>query len=621
MRCEMLSERKLRGDQRRPFFQGTAMKRLAVLGCIVLTAACQMNELAEFATTSSTSTAEPRRDPNTPSLHKCVATKIPPFDRVQECTRLLTSGWLTKGQVPVVHLARGAAYEALDRNVDAFNDFEVSISLNPDHVEGYIFRAAYYARSRHYEDAVEDAQKAINLNPAKPWPYQVLCFALIGTMQKVRAYQNCKIALERRAELALKEDLDCAAAPGRSIERFQYTRCSGQPEFIRKSAHLFTTLGNHYKKRFGYRDAQMHYEESIRLSPKKAEPFVQKGLLYFASKQYERAQEDFKFASGVEPGYPASYYGLALVSSIRGKLEEALEYLQFALNLKADYAEAYNLRGNVYRAKKQFKKANQSFDKAIEYKPGYAAAFNDRGESKFAQGRYDDAMSDADESIRLKPRSATAFLLKGKILGKTEKYSQAIEAFDRAIDLRPKYFRAFLLRGYSHQKLKSWKKAKVDFTQALNLNQNSFHAWANRGRANAALGFLEESVIDFDRALRLKPGHQTIVQGKALVLAKQSVLIGLAKDVSKRNRPKAIKLVRQSISLHTDQKYMRLLGLLLALEGQFSAAVDAQTEAISLMRRDGVAKAKIAKETKILNLYKLGKLTKRNFDMEVRLKP
>ncbi len=115
----------------------------------------------------------------------------------------------------------------------------------------------------------------------------------------------------------------------------------------------------------------------------------------------------------LEPRLAAAFINRGNVRQLKGDLEGAIADHNEALRLKPDYAEAFSNRGNARLAKGDREGAIADHNEAIRLKPDFAEAFSNRGHARQAMGDLVGAIADYDVAIRLKPDYAQAFINRG----------------------------------------------------------------------------------------------------------------------------------------------------------------------------------------------------------------
>ncbi len=107
----------------------------------------------------------------TPKGHECfLAAKFgtAPRESIKVCEEALSDGGLTSKDVAATYVNRGVLYDMVSRYQDAFDDFNSSIRINPQIGDGYLNRGVALIRLKRLDDALADIQKGISLGVTQP---------------------------------------------------------------------------------------------------------------------------------------------------------------------------------------------------------------------------------------------------------------------------------------------------------------------------------------------------------------------------------------------------------------------------------------------------------------------
>ncbi len=157
------------------------------------------------------------------------------------------------------------------------------------------------------------------------------------------------------------------------------------------------------------------FDEAIRLNPKLALAYHQRGLAWGESREYDKAITDFNEA----------------------------------IRLTPQYFDNYIYRGHAWVAKSQFDKAIADFSKAINLNPQDARAYQSRAFAWYATRDYDKAIADYDQAVRLIPGDDTTYDGRGWAWQNKRDFDKAIADFTEAIRLDPKGMRHYFGRAFA----------------------------------------------------------------------------------------------------------------------------------------------------------------------------
>jgi tetratricopeptide (TPR) repeat protein len=233
------------------------------------------------------------------------------------------------------------------------------------------FAAGYsYYIQKKYEEALPHFKAALGRKGAIPRE--------LADLQSFTGL--CHFSLDREGVADLQEAIGLFEKAARAYEKVDQ----------KKWAATQIYLGDAYKTlSTGDRDANkqkaiVHYDEVIRLDPKDAGAYIQRGFAYQGKGDYNKAITDCDEAIRLDP-------------------KNACVYIQ---------------RGFVYQGKGDYDKAITDYDEAIRLDPKNAGAYYcNRGDAYYYKGRYDKAIADYHEAIRLDPKYENAYNELAWVLG------------------------------------------------------------------------------------------------------------------------------------------------------------------------------------------------------------
>jgi tetratricopeptide (TPR) repeat protein len=211
------------------------------------------------------------------------------------------------------------------------------------------------------------------------------------------------------------------------------------------------------------------YTESIKLDPKQARTFSNRGWAYIEKRQYDPAITDLDEAVRLDPKLAAarSNRGWALVA--KRDYDRALADLNEAIRLDPKFVPAINLRGWARYEKRDYEGAIADLNEAIRLNPKYAPAYNNRGNTYRDKGDLARALADYNEAIRLSQRSALAYNNRGYVLAKKGDREKAVADFTKAIALDANAMRPYINRADAYRELGNATAAAADYRKVLQL--------------------------------------------------------------------------------------------------------------------------------------------------------
>jgi tetratricopeptide (TPR) repeat protein len=159
------------------------------------------------------------------------------------------------------------------------------------------------------------------------------------------------------------------------------------------------------------------YNEAIRLDPKQANAYNNRGLVWHDKGDLDRAIGDHNEAIRLDPKDAEIYYNRGLVWHDKGDLDRAIADYSQAIQLDPKLALAYNNRcGARAAAGLDLQQALSDCDESLRLKPNDALTMGNRGFVYFRLNRLDDAIANYDASLKI--NSGNAYSLYGRGIAK-----------------------------------------------------------------------------------------------------------------------------------------------------------------------------------------------------------
>jgi len=212
-------------------------------------------------------------------------------------TKAIELGTLSKDDLATAYANRGTAYRDTRQYDRAMDDYNKAVELNPGDARAYVLRGTVHVLTEQYDRVIEDCSKAIELDP-----------------QYAMAYNNRGVAYQITREY------------DRAIEDFT--------EVIKlnpKDARAYYKRGNAYAEKRQYDRAIEDYNKAVELNPGDIIGYTYRGYAHIRSKQYRRAIEDYNKAIELNPQNLISYYNKACAYSLMNNPQESCRWLGIAV--------------------------------------------------------------------------------------------------------------------------------------------------------------------------------------------------------------------------------------------------------------------------------------------------
>ncbi|MFB2807487.1 tetratricopeptide repeat protein [Microcystis sp. BLCC-F209] len=317
----------------------------------------------------------------------------------------------------------GREREARENYEQALTVINQAISLVPNNPNHYNEKWAVLDKLKRYDEGLAAINQAINLAPRAVWyanrgnlysDQQKYKLALDDYNKAIELNPNFAMAYNNRGGLyRLQEKYDLALSDyDKAIEL--------NPNY----AYAYNNRGGLYYDQQKYDLALSDINKTIELNRNFAEAYYNRGILYYDQQKYDLALADYSKAIDINPNYAEAYNNRGNLYRLQQKYDLALADINKTIELNPNLAEAYNNRGVLYRLQEKYDLALSDYSKAIDINRNFAMAYYNRGILYFNQQKYELALADWNKAIKINPNHAEAYANRGVLyaeLKQTEK--------------------------------------------------------------------------------------------------------------------------------------------------------------------------------------------------------
>jgi tetratricopeptide (TPR) repeat protein len=258
--------------------------------------------------------------------------------------------------------------------------------------------------------------------------------------------------------------------------------------------------------------------KAIKVDPKQAAPYCNRGIALHALKQLDAALASFDRAIALKPDYAMAFCNRGNVLKELQRFAAALASYDCAIAIKPDFPEAYSNRGNVESELGQWDAALASYDKAIALKADFAQAHFNRGNALKALQRFDLALESYDTSIAIKADYAEAHCNRGNLLRDLHQPDAALASYSRAIAIKSDYAEAHFNLGNLLREMRQFEPALASYDAAIAIHPRYANAHLNRGLVLKDLHRWNDALASYGRAIAIQPDFAEAYVNRATAL-------------------------------------------------------------------------------------------------------
>ncbi len=348
-------------------------------------------------------------------------------------------------------MKRARAYRKMNQYHWAAKDFTRVIGIDPTNPAGYLERGAVRYASGEFTEAAADFGKVVALNPEDGEAYAKRGRAWMAAGLSDRACDD----LKKACELRVCDDLRTA-----TVERVCLSLDSASADKWSQTCYENVVKGE-------WNQAIQAATLAIYYDPGAVNPYINRSWAYAEVRAFEKAIEDCNEALRITPKNAMAFNNRGLVYEKKGDLDRAgKDYIKACeLGLKIGCKNYLAVKNPSQKEESQiYLLLRQSGEKyrdrdwdavvrltslAIEKEPESYRAFTIRAAALIQKARFEKALADSNEAVRLNPSFGLAYNNRGSALEHMGKLEEAM------VDYRVGCFLGADLSCQNHTRLES----------------------------------------------------------------------------------------------------------------------------------------------------------------------
>ncbi|MHC5021304.1 MAG: tetratricopeptide repeat protein, partial [Planctomycetota bacterium] len=457
--------------------------------------------------------------------------------------------------LPQAYLNRGNSLVDADWQA-ALRDFDRAIELFAGYPLAHYARARVLSLNGRYAEALESADRAVELDPADGDAWNMRGLAKEGLGDLAGAAADWRTALDRTAHVDPALNLGVMLVrEGRHAEGLRLTeealrRSPDYPEArywqakalvgLRRGAEaeaVFSQLIergvrvaeclNHRSTVRGRRGDRSGAVDDLRAAAAEAQGLERQRPVAAASiyrrlaevelqlRRYGEALRWIDRARAAHPGQIGDLLTRGLIHANAGDADAAMADWSAAIDARPDVAEGWGNRGKLRMRAGDAAGALADLDRAIALNTENPTWFAYRGRARWRHQQYAAAMKDLDEAVRLDSEYAYARFIRADFAMALRQYAKALEDSERYIAAEPKDPEGYIVRGGALRALGRPREAEPDWDRAIALGTDDGRAYYYRSKRWRREGNSAAALADLDRALEIAPEKHRVREERA----------------------------------------------------------------------------------------------------------
>jgi tetratricopeptide (TPR) repeat protein len=351
--------------------------------------------------------------------------------------------------------------------------------------------AAVLANLGRREEALEDLEDALRLNPAHPRALLQSGQILVELGRHVDALDAYDRLLAGAPEFA--DGMCQRSALLRSLGRFQEAlkSCDDALVIDSRSFDIFKERGAVLQDLARDEEAIESFGRALAIVPGRADVLFLRGVSYLSIDRLGFALADFNEALAASPDFVDAMYNSAAVLEHLGRSEEALVRCDRVLAIDPNHVKALASKGNALCGLARNVEAVDSYAKALAIEPDAIEVLCNHAGALRRAGRFEEALPSCAHALELKHDHLPARFQRGRAMQGLHRYDEALKDFEYVLAVTPENRVAHLQRGAVLTAVRRNAEAKQAYLDAIVIDPDYV-------LAHCLLAFLCLSVGDFE---------------------------------------------------------------------------------------------------------------------------
>ncbi|XP_025023839.1 tetratricopeptide repeat protein 6 [Python bivittatus] len=430
------------------------------------------------------------------------------FQSALALDRTLKTAYVNIGLIMMLHM---------DQYFDAIRQFTEAIQVDPLDIRPYLCRAQAYQRVHDLRSSVKDINRAIHLYPNIPH----LCLTRGQYLLQMKKFQLASFCIYQVAEMD-KGSLGCSLVQEALVQSFcqNYNKaieCAIAATKNQPEPAMFSLLGKIQMKARKFKDALSSFNEGLVLltgsdkllpsTSEAAELYFLKGQCYMEQVFLLEACDAFTSAVRLYPRYADAFYQRGLC---RMQLQQAKCILDFnkTLAVLPTHFQAYLSRAAYYGCKGRYSKAIMNCTEALKIEPQSVRGYLYRGVLKFYNRTYKHAVEDLTKAIDLDNVCILAYYNRAIAFQQLKDYENSLRDYGIVLLLETNkdiVLKVLINRALVYIEMKHYDFALEDFADVAMTEQKNKELFISIGLCYHRLKKYEEAVESFSKVLQLDP--------------------------------------------------------------------------------------------------------------------
>ncbi|MBN3959647.1 serine protease [Nostoc sp. NMS8] len=400
------------------------------------------------------------------------------IDAMEKAINLDPNLWQVYYNIAVIWLSRGQyelSLSAINMAINKQSTLEIHRS--------YLLKSLILEHFKKTKSAIEyislGIKAAEELQKKEPLLYLMRADLLKKSKQYNAAIIDCNKAIEINPQISESYLLRADIYEEQKLTNLAITDYSQAININPKSTVAYYNRGVIYDKQGKNDLAIADYSQAININPKLTDAYKNRAIIYEKQGKNDLAIADYTQAININTKFTDAYNNRAIIYEKQGKNDLAIADYTQAININPQDERFYYNRGIVYSEQGKQDFAIFDYTQAINLNPQFVNAISQRGLEYLNQGKLYPGIADYKKVVMINSQYATtvkskfiSILILGAIgnsgLGNTD---LAIKNYTKVIEIDPQYADAYKNRGVLYAKQGNIQQVIKDLETAKQLYQ------------------------------------------------------------------------------------------------------------------------------------------------------
>lgn len=410
---------------------------------------------------------------------------------------------------PEAHFNLAVAYEEAGSYDDAMQEYEKTLSLNPTYARAMMHIGFIQIKKKEPDKAIELWEEAFGIDPNLVSLFRTPPTAAYykGKIDDVCAFFQRKVQ-EAPKNAKAHYELGLVYSHFNKLElALQCFRTATELNGVMWEAYL--KCGETYARLGQTRMAIDQLKYGIVANPSNKNPVIHLSLadVYMSENMMGYAQQQLDKALALDPNSVKAYIMLGRLFFRLSNFKMAMKNYQHALSIDPQNAEAHYQLAKTCEAMYRPDFALIELEKAVANRQDYAEAYYDWGNLLLQMGDAEKAIPKLEYVLKINPNDAYAHYTLGTAYLKIEDYHAALHHFKASTQINQSDAYTYYNLGICCVKTKDTNGALNAFLKAMELSPNDASYCYQRYLVNMSQMNFDEAKKDIKRAIKANPAE------------------------------------------------------------------------------------------------------------------